>query len=418
MSFQTRNTLILLAGLGYITSSYLNASDNDFDQYEGYIAETLKKTLSKTDDRDVKRMMADHYKQFKLMNAKGEWKAQLLKRYGQDLMPDGMGVKSLEQLTDQMAKGAHENKYIHNAIKALFKQKTDLKTLLAKFDDEGEAVIPDALAYAMVLENMTTTTRKHKEILSDINKIWDEEKEKLWALFHIGVFGAIKLYSLDDLSFLWQEPDEQGEVHCDPNHMSTRVSVNIMEAMCSDFVIGNYNNVWTGYILTKHHAGEKNKASGAGASKFINTDDGQELRLTYPHPKLWKDLYGAWNTAFVSGFPNFPYFMAKLLIPQVISTSKHPGSYMQNRAIALYYQVHHELFGRAYGGKSGKSMNWAHSSFTRIFGEVNKKSADQYDALVQKSNVDELDESEDLNALVVNEAPTLSPRSWSVVDLS
>ena len=63
-------------------------------------------------------------------------------------------------------------------------------------------------------------------------------------------------------------------------------------------------------------------------------------------------------------------------------------------------------------------MNWAHSSFTRIFGEVNKKSADQYDALVQKSNVDELDESEDLNALVVNEAPTLSPRSWSVVDLS
>ena len=99
------------------------------------------------------------------------------------------------------------------------------------------------------------------------------------------------------------------------------LSVNIMEAVLEDERNQNFDNAQAGVILAKFpHTREHNNKTGSGPCHLSPSLQGFEC----PQPLTlhWADLYSSWNLAFVSEFPDFVYYIPKLLIPSVIVTTR------------------------------------------------------------------------------------------------
>ena len=65
------------------------------------------------------------------------------------------------------------------------------------------------------------------------------------------------------------------------------------------------------------------------------SDNLQYFNCPQPIPELWADLYSTWNLAFTAGFPDFVYYMPKLLIPSVGAYQNDTGSYIYPRMFVL-----------------------------------------------------------------------------------
>ena len=99
------------------------------------------------------------------------------------------------------------------------------------------------------------------------------------------------------------------------------LSVNIMEAVLEDERNQNFDNAQAGVILAKFpHTREHNNKTGSGPCHL--SPSLQFFQCPQPLPLYWADLYSSWNLAFVSEFPDFVYYIPKLLIPSVIVTTR------------------------------------------------------------------------------------------------
>lgn len=77
--------------------------------------------------------------------------------------------------------------------------------------------------------------------------------------------------------------------------------------------------------------------------------------------------------AFVANYENSPYFLTKLMIPQVSSYQDEPKSYIYGRAPALYTFIHYELFSRL--EKIDEKMLWRDKELQKVWGKCNKFNA-------------------------------------------
>lgn len=74
-----------------------------------------------------------------------------------------------------------------------------------------------------------------------------------------------------------------------------------------------------------------------------------------------------------------PYFMTKLLIPQVSGYQDTPEEYLYNRALALYTHVYFTVFSRIENEELGKErIQWNDTDLTLLWGKVNKESSRKY----------------------------------------
>ena len=115
-------------------------------------------------------------------------------------------------------------------------------------------------------------------------------------------------------------------------------------------------------------------STGAGPASI--TKDGQLITCRPPLPLQWADLYLVWNIAFVTEkFPDFPYFLPKLLIPSVSGYQAHPETFLVNRAIALNIFINWKLnrLNRNY-----MKLNWRIPDLIRDMGKMNSRSAEDY----------------------------------------
>src|SRR5205085_6311394 len=112
--------------------------------------------------------------------------------------------------------------------------------------------------------------------------------------------------------------------------------LNIAEAALEDFRLKHLDNARTAMPLLFNRPGIKklDPKSHNGPTRF--SDDGKGILYAPPLPRQWDDLYSTWNLAFVSHYPNAPYFFAKLVNPQVGCYQQLPEGYLYNRALALY----------------------------------------------------------------------------------
>ena len=67
-----------------------------------------------------------------------------------------------------------------------------------------------------------------------------------------------------------------------------------------------------------------------------------------PFPRVWSNLYSAWNLAFVSAYSNSPMFFSKLLAPIVhlYQEEGNQGLYIWPRVVCLFIHIQCEIMSR------------------------------------------------------------------------
>ena len=346
---------------------------------EAMIAEVVKTTLKDKTASDVTAMMKAHFIQMKLMDENGVWANEKLASIGDQLLPQNLDGSDLAGLTDLMAENAAENPYLHNFLKQA--SGADLAKLYRMVGKEGNRILPDVMAYAMVQERLNVAMREDWKVLEACQAVWSKELTTADMREHFDLFEMVKKVSVDYPVELILEAHRSGEVP--ENFWRVILPVNILEAMAMDAKLGNYDNAkvaWT--LATNPPGGSENPATGAGPARFA--EDGQAIEVHMPLTQEWVDLYHTWNMAFVSHYEHFPYVMAKLLIPNVADYQDAPEEYMYNRAMALYTHINFALLGRINDGVSKDSMSWSSEAMTESWGRVNNESRHDYNAKLDR----------------------------------
>lgn len=348
---------------------------------EGLIAAYVKSTIAGQTDEKMKDMVEKYFVIMKLMNDNGTWNSGLSK-IGDKLLPKNLSVKDFEGLVDEMAKNASENPYVHAFLTEA--QGENFSELFGKIKKEGKDFIPGFVAYAMTLQNLTVEMRKDYKIAKVCEGIWREKCAEVGGAFkNIGFSGFVKYYSVKLSVSRMIAAFRKKKI--DPQFGRFILPVNIVEATIYDMGAGNNDNMKAGWIAAMHRpGGASNEATGAGGT--VITEDKNGISVKMPFPKDWADCYHAWNMAFVSQFDQFPYSMAKLLIPKVSGYQSNPSEYIHIRALALFAHLNFILHRPDEGLGGSKSFNWSCLKMTRLFGKVNRRRAEEYRKKVDTVN--------------------------------
>lgn len=346
---------------------------------EEKIANFVKGTLRDTANEDTYKLMARHFRQMKLLDQQDKW-APGLEDIAEKLLPKNVSVSDFETLVDQMAVCAARNPYLHRVVEEAEKQ--NLGDWFVEKSQEKEDTLPDVVAYAMVLNNLTVTMRNDIGVVKICMDLWIKERKKVSVFTsNFGSFEWLKLLGLGRLSLFYSPIVSR---LLDSDCCKYVLPLNILEATLTDTFNGNFNNAYAGWILAKNRpGGEIDAVTGAGPATF--SSDGKAISLHMPFEKKWADLYTVWNLGFALRYKAFPY-LTKLLIPQVNDYEKAPGEYMYNRVLALYTTLNFMCFANPElpGNVRLESFNWKNQELINAFGTISAESAKEYQAEVDK----------------------------------
>ena len=148
-----------------------------------------------------------------------------------------------------------------------------------------------------------------------------------------------------------------------------------MEAVREDERLNNFANAEAGVVLAKFpHTKEENYKTGSGPCRLSRSQ--QFLECPQPLTLHWADLYSSWNLAFVSEFPDFVYYIPKLLIPSVSNYQDNPAGYIYTRILALYTYIHWKMNWNDLN--QNRKIQWSEDSLTKAWGAANKISSQDY----------------------------------------
>ncbi len=223
-----------------------------------------------------------------------------------ELLPKENTKDLIIQLLDQISQSAFNNIPLHDTLTSLSQENLDFfEILFLKIQNEGQDILPHAIAYAFVLEPLTKLMVTERRLITDITNMFDNVKSNLFLLRYFSFFEYIKSNSLDNLRF----SAEIGHVtnidleKPSPNTLRTGVFCNILEATITEFFYGSRNNAYTGWILASHPIGGRaNSTTHSGPASYGYSNGLLNLFLSPPLPKDWKNLYTLWNIAFVTNF--------------------------------------------------------------------------------------------------------------------
>lgn len=209
--------------------------------------------------------------------------------------------------------------------------------------------------------------------------VWQtfEKDPKFWS--DLNPFEQVKLLSVNAGIDKYNAVHREGEV--DPNTLQGILPMNIMEAVGVDLFQatvgdadareGHRANAYAGWVLAAH--------GPQGEAKAQLSEDGTMVEI---HPKAtlaWDDLYASWNMDFVSISGEWPYYMAKLAIPEVNDYEDAPAQYINKRALALHLMMTFNALQGLEGGR--ERLDWSDPDVRRIWGQLNADSAKQYEKL-------------------------------------
>jgi len=317
-----------------------------------------------------------HYQLLGLMDDNGDWVHDYFKAFpnpaGLYLFPTSVTSLDLMQLVDDMAENASNNPYILRALDTL--KDGNYPTLQRKLLQEGKEVIPNVVTLAFVLEKMTATMKQDLRFLEVCKEIWSDFSKTLSNTLALGKFFSLaKVLSVEEVIKRRIQTLKSQELR--KEFAINSLTVNIMEAVLEDERLGHFDNAYTGEFLAKYtHSKEYDPRTGSGPCQFSSSL--QSLECPQPLPLHWADLYSTWNMAFVSGFPDFVYYLPKLLIPSVSNYQDNPAEYINTRVLALYTFIHWTLNWNNFN--NNEMIQWSEVSLTRDWGAANKNSTRDY----------------------------------------
>lgn len=336
-------------------------------------------SLSGFDKNKMRRQMLKHYTLWRLIDATEKWAIPELQKISLDLLPSDMTEEKTQDFINEMALYAARNPYLEKfLVRAANVQFEDFALKVKK---EGKLLFPDIIAYAIALDRLTKATYDNPEILENCVRIFKEARLKSHASRHMSLFHKIKLVSVERAIRFYLNYHKTGVVPKDSGRFG--LTVNILEAVVSDYISGFRDNAKTGLTLAFHRTGSKNYDPQTGSGPSAWSADKKAIRMSMPMTKEWCDLYQTWNMAFVSTFKDFPYIISKLLIPQVANYQNIPTSYMYKRTLALYLCLNHASLDYPEKAKNKEPIiDWSDKELSFLWGRANLENSKNYNQLL------------------------------------
>ncbi len=352
------------------------------------IAERIKEHVAGLHRDRIAELIRQHLQQLRLIDGTGSWQAPELAALGDWLLGNDVDTPDLLELVDEAARCAQANPYLVEFLnRAIGKYSERLRR---KMQAEGATVLPSVVTYGLLLERLTRAMRNDWKVIEACRGIWlraraaeleasDIEKLKIhWAPFELA-----KVISIDIMIERVLQFHRSGSV--DRGFTRLLLPVNILEAMLEDVRLGHRDNAASAWPLVKDRPGSWAREAKTGRIAARWSEDGKAILLSFALPRQWADLYTTWNLAFVSHYRDFPYLMTKLLIPQVNGYQEAPEEYIYNRLLALYCQLHFEVFGYIDRTRQGRdAMDWHDEALTELWSSVNRESAKDYSEAVNQ----------------------------------
>ncbi|MBU2709562.1 hypothetical protein [Zooshikella harenae] len=336
------------------------------------VVNILNETVNNMADDALYIKMQKHYQTLRLLDTENQWVTPKLSSISDQLLPKNISKQDAKQLIKETANSLEKNEYLITFLEKA--ENYTFNDLINKSSHNRQQHLADVIAYALVQQNLTTAMYDDWKIIEDCKTVWAKARTKTDFYSQMGLFSKVKLVSVEYpisriISF-------HKENYVPEYFTKLLLPLNILEAVAVDTENGFLDNAIAGLVLTANNPGEL-------PSRF--NDNHKSILISMPLPKKWADLYSVWNLAFVSRYEHFPYTMVKLLIPKVNNYYAQPDEYIYNRALALYTHIHFTFLGSADRAITGETtFDWSDEAFTKLFGEVNRDSAYDYEKSVIK----------------------------------
>ncbi|MDO5520969.1 MAG: hypothetical protein Q4G58_10800 [bacterium] len=342
------------------------------------LKELINSQLLTLQSNDIRNIMMKHYKLLHLMDANGKWKAKLLEDNHEYLLPDEITKEAINAFMDEMIALGLENQYLVKYIEQCSPE--NYKHLRHKFKKEGAKVIPDVVAYSLMLDNLTSLCLEDWHILEYLYKHLRSCRKELGSFKELPLFHKIKLISVELPIKNYLECHRTGNIK--PTSGGIAVAINILEATWTDYKSGIRDNAKAGWVLAKNKCGAKQKDPKTGVGPSGWSKDGKYIQRVYPHGRNWADLYQVWNLCFCTRFKDFVYVIPKLLIPSVANYKDHPSNYIYQRAIALYIYLNWSSFDYLEKQKNNEPcIQWHDKALSLELAKSNRRMAMHYESL-------------------------------------
>ncbi|NCA77024.1 MAG: hypothetical protein EOM90_11890 [Alphaproteobacteria bacterium] len=341
------------------------------------LAGIVKANLMFSGEQEMIERMARHFQVWQLMQDDRAWVSPILESYGSRLLPRSVSLSDCHDFIDRMME-----LFLRNPFLAGFLEKVSGKTfpvLSERMKTEGQEIITDALAFAMALEKLTCSCYQDDRFFEECIRILREKTKKQKSRNAMPLFYQIKARSLEPVVRLMIGAHRRPTEKLGKSTGSRALQINILEATFSDLLMGLRDNAMTGWVLAIHKAGKHRIDPATDAGPNFWDENRKAIGVRPPLPRKWADLYQTWNMAFVSKMYDFPYIIAKLLIPQVADYQDHPETYMYNRVIALNLYMSYFSFDTADPERRRLiRMRWDDEQLTRLWGKINRDCAREY----------------------------------------
>lgn len=334
----------------------------------------LKSYLKDFDPTAFKGMMLSHLNTLNLLDQNGEIVIPSLKAKQDSIIPPDLKKEDCEKFIDEIVSANKSNEY----LEAFLSQATKghFSKLEGKIKNEGSKVIPETIAYAIVLEGITSAMKDDYKIIEDLSRYWVNKRKPIRLTKHFNWFEIAKIFSVEIPMRQITKFHRKGKIH--KNFLRYLLPLNIMEAFMSDRFKGFRGNAKAGWTLAVNNPKRKLNGDGTDGVSYWSQDK-KSINFNLPKSKKWDDLYQTWNMSFISDYNILPLMMPKLLIPSVANYKNNPDEYIYNRALALYVHIYFVLFDRVNKSENGiTEMDWADKELTKLWGEMNKESSLKY----------------------------------------
>lgn len=343
------------------------------------ITNSIKDSLCGFDEYKMHKQMFKHYKLLHLINDNEEWATPELQEISHELLPRDMTEVKSKDFVDAMAFLVEKNLYLVNFLNRA--RKLRFEHLALKVEKEGGQLFPDIIAYATVLDRLTKATYDNPKILEGCVEIFKEARLKSHASKYTSLFFKIKFFSVEYPIKLFLNYHKTRIIP--ENSGRFELTVNILEAVIGDYILGFKDNAKAGLTLAFHRTGSKYYDPHTGCGPSTWSDDKKAISMSMPMTKEWCDLYQTWNMAFVSTLKDFPYIVPKLLIPQVASYHDVPTSYMYKRVLALYLYLNYASFSYVEKAKNHEKItDWSDKKLSSLWGKINLENSKSYNQLL------------------------------------
>lgn len=241
------------------------------------LASYFKEAIGKASIKPMifKDLMRSHYQRLELLSSSGEWVNHNFQKIGEMLLPNEITQNNLHKFVDDIATAAKQNSYLHNALTEL--EGDDYTESVLELKEKVNKFVPDLVAYAMVLENMTKAMSENPEILKTLY----EEFEKQNSVTSCMKFGhKVKYYSVRAAIAESLKAHTAGKI---PGGFSSfLLPLNIAEASLLDMYYGNFSNASAGWTLVKNGPGNvSDDFTGAAPASFEQNGGGIALHMPF-----------------------------------------------------------------------------------------------------------------------------------------